>query len=104
MLHGSVPTLQVICWTPPPRRNAISSEIRRAKFFFDPYELVYFAKRSERQGDPVFFWPQLVATAKSAMEMSSISPERCDITLAYPARLAISTAASRPRSRPSALS
>ena len=48
---------------------------------------VYFAKRSERQSDPVFIWPQLVATAKSAMEMSSISPElRHNARVSRPAR------------------
>ncbi len=31
-------------------------------------------------GAPVLIWPQLVATARSAMVTSSVSPERCDIT------------------------
>src|SRR5215213_2187852 len=41
---------------------------------------LYLAVRSERANDPVFIWPQLVATARSAMVESSVSPERCDIT------------------------
>ena len=43
---------------------------------------LYFAKRSERLNEPVLIWPALVATAISAMVSSSVSPERCDITLA----------------------
>src|SRR5690606_6880939 len=40
---------------------------------------LYLATRSERAGAPVLIWPQLVATARSAMVTSSVSPERCDI-------------------------
>ena len=36
--------------------------------------------RSERDSEPVLICPQLVATARSAMVESSVSPERCDIT------------------------
>ena len=41
---------------------------------------LYLATRSERAGAPVLIWPQLVATARSAIVVSSVSPERCDIT------------------------
>src|SRR6185437_16547660 len=41
---------------------------------------LYFAVRSERASDPVLICPQFVATARSAMVESSVSPERCDIT------------------------
>src|SRR5437868_10187452 len=41
---------------------------------------LYFATRSDRAGAPVLIWPQLVATARSAMVVSSVSPERWDIT------------------------
>ena len=41
---------------------------------------LYLATRSLRAGAPVLIWPQLVATARSAMVVSSVSPERCDIT------------------------
>src|SRR5262249_52896563 len=51
-----------------------SSSIRRS--------WLYFAVRSERASDPVLICPQLVATARSAMVESSVSPERCDITAA----------------------
>src|SRR5262249_37165878 len=41
---------------------------------------LYLAVRSDRASDPVLICPQLVATARSAMVESSVSPERCDIT------------------------
>ena len=41
---------------------------------------LYFATRSERDGAPVLICPQPVATARSAIVTSSVSPERCDIT------------------------
>ena len=42
---------------------------------------LYLATRSDRAGAPVLIWPQPVATARSAMVVSSVSPERCDMTL-----------------------
>jgi len=53
---------------------------------------LYLATRSERQGAPVLIWPEFTATARSAMVVSSVSPERWEITVAHPARWAISTA------------
>ena len=44
---------------------------------------LYLATRSERAGAPDLIWPQLVATARSAIVTSSVSPERCDITERY---------------------
>ena len=41
---------------------------------------LYLATRSERDGAPVLICPQPVATARSAIVVSSVSPERCDIT------------------------
>jgi hypothetical protein len=41
---------------------------------------LYLAVRSERDSEPVLIWPQPVATARSAMVVSSVSPERCDMT------------------------
>ena len=41
---------------------------------------LYLATRSLRAGAPVLICPQLVATARSAMVASSVSPERCDMT------------------------
>ncbi len=55
---------------------------------------LYLASRSERDSDPVLIWPQLVATARSAIVVSSVSPERCENTVPQPARWAISTASS----------
>ena len=49
---------------------------------------LYLATRSERAGAPVLIWPQLVATARSATKVSSVSPERCEITERYEARVA----------------
>ena len=42
---------------------------------------LYFATRSERLNEPVLIWPARVATARSAMVVSSVSPERWLITL-----------------------
>ena len=53
---------------------------------------LYFASRSDRANEPVLICPQLVATARSAMVASSVSPERWLITFVKPARWAISTA------------
>ena len=38
------------------------------------------AMRSVRERLPVLIWPALVATARSAMKVSSVSPERCEMT------------------------
>ena len=40
---------------------------------------LYLATRSERAGAPVLICPTPVATARSAMNVSSVSPERCEI-------------------------
>ena len=40
---------------------------------------LYLATRSVREADPVLIWPALVATAMSAMVVSSVSPERCEM-------------------------
>ena len=40
---------------------------------------LYFAHRSERQGAPHFIYPAQVAAARSAMKVSSVSPERWEI-------------------------
>ncbi len=39
---------------------------------------LYFAIRSVRDMEPVFIWPAFVATAKSAIVVSSVSPLRCE--------------------------
>ncbi len=41
---------------------------------------LYFATRSERHSDPVLIWVAAVQTARSAMVVSSVSPERCEMT------------------------
>ena len=42
---------------------------------------LYFAIRSERQSEPVLMKPAFVATARSAIVVSSVSPERCEMTV-----------------------
>ena len=49
---------------------------------------MYLATRSERAGAPVLIWPQPCATARSAIVVSSVSPDRCDMTDVYDARVA----------------
>src|SRR5215471_5601852 len=55
---------------------------------------LYFAMRSVREAEPVLIWPAPVATARSAIKASSLSPERCEITEVYPLRRARSIASS----------
>ena len=40
---------------------------------------LYLAVRSERLAEPVLIWPAHVATARSAIVVSSVSPERWEI-------------------------
>lgn len=53
---------------------------------------LYLAKRSDRQGAPVLICPVHKPTAKSAMYVSSVSPERCDVIMPQPACLDFVTA------------
>ena len=50
------------------------------------------ATLSVLDGAPVLICPALVATAKSAMVVSSVSPDLCDMIAVYPALFAVSTA------------
>ena len=52
---------------------------------------LYLATRSERASEPVLIWPERIATARSAMNVSSVSPERCEMIVVQPTRWAIST-------------
>src|SRR5712671_3671353 len=45
---------------------------------------LYLAIRSVREAEPVLICPAAVATAKSAMNVSSVSPERCEMIELYP--------------------
>src|ERR1700761_6710616 len=45
---------------------------------------LYLAMRSVREAEPVLIWPAPVATARSAMKLSSVSPLRWEITEVYP--------------------
>src|SRR5215510_13040859 len=42
---------------------------------------LYLAIRSPREREPVLIWPALTATARSATKVSSVSPERCEMTV-----------------------
>src|SRR5918993_350406 len=44
---------------------------------------LYLATRSDRAGAPVLIWPALVATTRSAIVTSSVSPERCEMIAVY---------------------
>lgn len=44
---------------------------------------LYFAVRSEREMDPVLIWPHRVATARSAMLTSSVSPEDAEVIIGW---------------------
>jgi hypothetical protein len=50
--------------------------------------------RSPRAGAPVLIWPALVATDRSAIVTSSVSPERCEVIVVKPFRCARVTASS----------
>src|SRR5690625_7111720 len=54
---------------------------------------LYLATRSERHSEPVLIWPAAVATARSAMVVSAVSPERWEMTAVYPAAWAMRMAA-----------
>merc|ERR1740130_260985 len=53
---------------------------------------LYLALRSERHGAPVLIWPVQSPTARSAMVVSSVSPERCEVITPHPLCLHIFTA------------
>ena len=55
---------------------------------------LYLAVRSVRDGAPALIIPHPVATARSAMVVSSVSPERCEMTAAKPLRSASETVSS----------
>lgn len=46
--------------------------------------LLYLETLSVLQGAPVFIWPAFTPTAISAIVVSSVSPDLCDITVLYP--------------------
>src|SRR6185437_4636085 len=76
----------------PPRRNADAPghEARAPSSSAMRSRRLYLAVRSPRLIDPVLICPALVATARSAIVVSSVSPERCETTQVNPAARAIS--------------
>ena len=57
---------------------------------------LYLAVRSPRVGAPVLICPVPIPTARSAIVVSSVSPERCDTIAVQPARRASRIAPSSP--------
>ena len=49
--------------------------------------LLYLATLSDLAKDPVFIWLELVPTAKSAINVSSLSPDLCEIIVLTPKSL-----------------
>ena len=45
---------------------------------------LYFETRSDLAKDPVLIWLEFVPTAKSAINVSSLSPDLCEIIVLYP--------------------
>ena len=45
---------------------------------------LYFASRSDRATEPILICPAAVATARSAIVVSSVSPERAETTVRKP--------------------
>ena len=62
---------------------------RRAKLLVDSQQLIVLADSVGPQAEPVLICPTPVATAKSAMVVSSVSPLRWLMTAVQPARFAI---------------
>src|SRR5262245_15736949 len=65
------------------RRNALRPA-KRARAPSSPSirrSWLYLATRSERDSEPVLIWPAAVPAARSAIVVSSVSPERCEITV-----------------------
>ena len=62
--------------------EALQAEIHcaGAEFLFDAQQLVVLGDAVGAAHDPVLIWPTPVATARSAMKVSSVSPERCEMT------------------------
>ena len=57
-------------------REPRSSSIRNSR--------LYLASRSERATEPILIWPAAVATARSAIVVSSVSPDRAETTVRKP--------------------
>ncbi len=70
-----------------------------AQPFLDAQQLVVFGDAPERAGAPALIWPELVATARSAMVVSSESRrEAGEVIVRKPLRCASSTASRANRS------
>lgn len=67
------PWWAVLGFTPPGRLHFTLADRDEAAIWM---RRLYLATRSPRAGAPVFSWPQPVATARSAMKVSGVSPER----------------------------
>src|SRR5204863_508529 len=79
----------------PPGGRPANGEPNRASSPSDPSirsSWLYLAVRSPRDGAPDFICPAFVATARSAIVVSSVSPLRCETTTPKLARWAASIA------------
>ena len=63
------------------RGNACPARVDRrlAQRLLEPEQLVVLGDPVRRAGAPVLIWPALVATARSAIDASSVSPERWEM-------------------------
>src|SRR6184192_1868545 len=85
---GSAAAVAAAARPPPVRHGSQPSALNRGKASSPAYRAasprvssmrsswLYLAIRSPRAGAPVLIWPTPVATARSAMNVSSVSPER----------------------------
>ena len=65
--------------------------ISSSKYFFIFSSLLYLATLSPLAGAPVLICPAFIATAKSAIKSSSVSPLLCEIIVENPFAFAVLT-------------
>ena len=85
----------VVCTTPQDLKDGSSSQSSIAKCYGVGLSRGYGCageKGPDRQGAPVLIWPVARPTARSAMKLSSVSPERWEAMTPQPASFAIFTA------------
>src|SRR5579875_2972347 len=91
--HGRVaPPTPAIAADPANAAGLSSRSMARSRF--------HFAVLSERVVEPTLIWPAPHPTARSASQLSSVSPERAETTVAYPARRASSITRLAPETVP----
>jgi len=63
-------------WRLPPERGAAGESRMPLQPLFNAEELVEFRYALAAAAEPVLMWPAPVATVRSAMKVSSVSPDR----------------------------